>query len=207
MLKVILNAPNSIAPFNEPARDLRIQNHPLWLHQRNVLAPYTTRELELKPGQRLPLDREEQIVYRDNLFFDDEYIRAFLTAARKKGSRGSPECCPAIRTAVGTRRPSAGQGVISANLVLHLRQMVEIFLELGDGELIEEIRPGRQVQPRDRLEDARRFGIEPQNIATASRLIREAVDARLVVPYDPDAAPKLMRYMPVWAASHREHAT
>jgi carbonic anhydrase/acetyltransferase-like protein (isoleucine patch superfamily) len=85
MLKVILNAPNSIAPFNEPARDLRIQNHPLWLHQRNVLAPYTTRELELKPGQRLPLDREEQIVYRDNLFFDDEYIRAFLIAARKKG--------------------------------------------------------------------------------------------------------------------------
>lgn len=85
MLKVILNAPNAITPFNEPARDLRIQNQPLWLHQRNVLAPYTTRELELKPNQRLPLDREEMIVYRDNLFFDEEYLRAFLTAARKKG--------------------------------------------------------------------------------------------------------------------------
>jgi len=43
MLKVILNAPHPITPFNEPARDLRIQNQPLWLHQRNVLAPYTTR--------------------------------------------------------------------------------------------------------------------------------------------------------------------
>lgn len=85
MLKVILNAPHIIAPFNEPARDLRIQNQPLWLHQRNVLAPYTTRELELKQDQRMPPEREETIVYRDNLFFDEEYIRAFITAARKKG--------------------------------------------------------------------------------------------------------------------------
>lgn len=45
-----------------------------------------------------------------------------------------------------------------------------------------------------------RFGIEPQNTATASRLIREAVEAGALVPYDPDAAPKLMRYMPWWAA-------
>jgi len=85
MLKVILNAPHPITPFNEPARDLRIQNHPLWLHQRNVLAPYTTRELELRPGQHLPVDREETIVYRDNLFFDEGYIRTFITAARKEG--------------------------------------------------------------------------------------------------------------------------
>jgi len=85
MLKVILNAPHPIAPFNEAARDLRIQNQPLWLHQRNILAPYTTRELELRPGQRLPIDREESIVYRDNLFFDEEYIRTFIAAARKKG--------------------------------------------------------------------------------------------------------------------------
>lgn len=85
MLKVILNAANLITPFNEPARDLRIQNHPLWLHQRNVLAPYTTRELELKQGQRMPPEREETLVYRDNLFFDEEYIRMFIAAARKKG--------------------------------------------------------------------------------------------------------------------------
>lgn len=85
MLKVILNALHPITPFNEPARDLRVQNHPLWLHQRNVLAPYTTRELELRPGQRMPVDREEAIVYRDNLFFDEGYIRTFIMAARKKG--------------------------------------------------------------------------------------------------------------------------
>ena len=84
MLKVILNAPHLISPFNELARDLRIQNQPLWLNQRNVLAPYTTRELELKTGQRMPVHREEMIVYRDNLFFDEEYMRTFITMAQKK---------------------------------------------------------------------------------------------------------------------------
>jgi len=32
MLKVLLQAPRPIPPFNEPARDLRIQNKPLWLN-------------------------------------------------------------------------------------------------------------------------------------------------------------------------------
>jgi ATP-dependent DNA helicase RecG len=44
-----------------------------------------------------------------------------------------------------------------------------------------------------------RFGIEDRNIAQASRLIREAVDARQVLPYDVDAAPRQMRYIPWWA--------
>ncbi|HSL28737.1 MAG TPA: DapH/DapD/GlmU-related protein [Anaerolineales bacterium] len=84
MLKVILHAPQSITPFNEPARDLRIQNNPLWLHQRNVLTPYTTREVELKPGQRFPQQRDEMIVYRDNIFFDAEYINIFIDLARRR---------------------------------------------------------------------------------------------------------------------------
>ena len=85
MFKIILQDIHRITPFNERARDLRIQNNPLWLHQRNVLAPYTTREREMKAGERLPQDHDEMLVYRDNLFFDEEYIRAFFTAARKKG--------------------------------------------------------------------------------------------------------------------------
>lgn len=44
-----------------------------------------------------------------------------------------------------------------------------------------------------------RFGIEPQNIAVASRLIREAVEAGAIAPYDEAAAPKLMKYVPWWA--------
>lgn len=84
MLKIILNAPHIIKPFNERARDLRIQNQPLWLYQRNVLAPYVTSERELEPGKRLPLVREPTLVYRDNLFFDESYISEFITKAKKK---------------------------------------------------------------------------------------------------------------------------
>jgi predicted HTH transcriptional regulator len=49
-----------------------------------------------------------------------------------------------------------------------------------------------------------RFGVEEQNRSTVSRLIREAVEARAIVPADPDAAPKLMRYLPFWASAPRE---
>jgi predicted HTH transcriptional regulator len=46
-----------------------------------------------------------------------------------------------------------------------------------------------------------RFGVEEQNRSTVSRLIREAVEAGVIVPADPDAAPKLMRYLPFWAST------
>ena len=84
MLKIILHAQNQIMPFCETARELRIQNSPLWLHQRNLLAPYVTSELELKQGERLQPVREQAIVYRDNLFFDKFYIQAFMDAAIKR---------------------------------------------------------------------------------------------------------------------------
>jgi len=84
MLKIILQDPNYLAPFNERARDLRMMNKPLWLNQRDVLALYTHREIELPYGQPLPPVQEPCIVYRDNLFFDEELIRAFMDAAQKK---------------------------------------------------------------------------------------------------------------------------
>jgi hypothetical protein len=65
MLKIILQDPNYLRPFNERARDLRIQNKPLWLAQRDVLAPYTNREIELPYGATLPKTQEESLVYRD----------------------------------------------------------------------------------------------------------------------------------------------
>ena len=83
MLKIILQDPRSLRPFNERARDLRVMNKPLWLAQRDVLAPYTTRELELPAGAPLPEVQEECLVYRDNLYFDDAYMQAFLDAARR----------------------------------------------------------------------------------------------------------------------------
>lgn len=85
MLKIILQAPRKIPPFNVPARDLIIQAQPLWLWQKNVLAPYVTRERELQPRERLPLLREPMLVYRDNLFFDEYYIAEFIHQAKRRG--------------------------------------------------------------------------------------------------------------------------
>lgn len=44
-----------------------------------------------------------------------------------------------------------------------------------------------------------RFKIAKQNAATASRLLAEAVTAIKIRPVDPNAANKLMRYVPYWA--------
>ncbi len=85
MLKIILQAPRPIPPFNEPARDLRVQNTPLWLYQRNMLAPYVTREMEIPSNARLPQSREPMLVYRDNLFFDEFYIEEFMRQAKRRG--------------------------------------------------------------------------------------------------------------------------
>ncbi len=45
-----------------------------------------------------------------------------------------------------------------------------------------------------------RFGIENQNAAIASRLLKEAVTARMIAPYDADVGPRSLRYVPWWAA-------
>jgi len=44
-----------------------------------------------------------------------------------------------------------------------------------------------------------RFGIDPKNSATASRLIKESLIAGVVRLQDPEAPPKLRRYVPEWA--------
>jgi len=44
-----------------------------------------------------------------------------------------------------------------------------------------------------------RFGIEERNKATASRYIREAVEAGAIKPFDEEAARRLMKYVPFWA--------
>lgn len=50
----------------------------------------------------------------------------------------------------------------------------------------------------------KRFGIEDQNIAQASRLIKDAVTDHKILAYDETAAPKLMRYIPWWARGEEE---
>jgi carbonic anhydrase/acetyltransferase-like protein (isoleucine patch superfamily) len=85
MRKYILRDQRHIHPFNEEARDLRIQNKPLWLHQRDTLARFTAQEVEFNSYDELPTDSAECLVLRDNLYFDQDYIEAFMAAARQQG--------------------------------------------------------------------------------------------------------------------------
>lgn len=58
-------------------------------------------------------------------------------------------------------------------------------------------------QPMTNSSLRERFGIEPKNSAIASRLIRDALDAGLVVLEDEAAAKSERRYLPWWARSGR----
>ena len=44
-----------------------------------------------------------------------------------------------------------------------------------------------------------RFGLEEKSSAPISRLIKEAVEKGLIKPFDPETAPKHMKYVPFWA--------
>ncbi len=85
MRKVILRERRKIPPFNEPARELSVLTKPLWLHQRDILARYTTEEREVESISEIEADREETLVYRDNLYFDDVFIDEFVDRAKKSG--------------------------------------------------------------------------------------------------------------------------
>jgi len=83
--KVILRDRRKIPPFNEPARDLSVLNKPLWLFHRDLLARYTTEEREVDSINEIEKDREETLVYRDNLYFDEVFIEEFITRAKASG--------------------------------------------------------------------------------------------------------------------------
>jgi len=85
MRRIIVCDDHKLAPFNEAARDLRVLNKPLWLHQRDVLAQYCIQEREVDSFEEIPAEQVETIVYRDNLFFDQEFMDTFIAEARRSG--------------------------------------------------------------------------------------------------------------------------
>jgi predicted HTH transcriptional regulator len=48
-----------------------------------------------------------------------------------------------------------------------------------------------------------RFDIDVKNRTIASRLIRQAQTAGVIVPYDPNSAPKHMKYVPFWVSNEK----
>lgn len=85
MRKIILRRDRFISPFNEPARDLRILNKPLWLHQRDLLAGFAAEEREAADLSALPADRVETLVHADNLSFDEPFLTALMDHAKAAG--------------------------------------------------------------------------------------------------------------------------
>ncbi|MFW6042377.1 MAG: multidrug transporter [Chloroflexota bacterium] len=140
MRRVILQSQNQIQPFNEPARDLRVQNKPLWLWQRDLITPYTTEEREY-PDWDLAVrfeaeDRVESLVHRDNLFFNEPLIAEFLERAR---ARREP-----VRLAFRSDDPAIAE---------HVRPLSTSFVEDGDllladmWYLPEGMTEGQETQP------------------------------------------------------------
>ncbi|MDH5605729.1 MAG: multidrug transporter [Anaerolineae bacterium] len=91
MIKISIKDPRYIYPFNDHARDLRVLNKPLWLHQSDLLSPYARSERqadtleEIYAPDFLMGERDkESIVFRENLFFDEFYLKAFLEEARRR---------------------------------------------------------------------------------------------------------------------------
>jgi carbonic anhydrase/acetyltransferase-like protein (isoleucine patch superfamily) len=85
MKRIVIRDRTPIPPFGEPARDLRILNKPLWLLQRDLLAHHCRGALEVDSLSEIPRDREELLVHRDNLFFNDRLINSFIEQARASG--------------------------------------------------------------------------------------------------------------------------
>lgn len=89
MRRIILQAHEQIDPFNEIARDLRVQNKPLWLWQRDLLAPYVDEEREYSDWTTAlraeGAEQVEALAHRDNIFFNETLIEEFIRRARQAG--------------------------------------------------------------------------------------------------------------------------
>jgi hypothetical protein len=83
MKRVSIRDNRHIFPFNEPARELRILNKPLKLHQQDCLATHCDTMIEYNSLDDIPRDdTSEMLVYQDNLFFDQAFIDLFVQRAR-----------------------------------------------------------------------------------------------------------------------------
>lgn len=54
-------------------------------------------------------------------------------------------------------------------------------------------------QPMNNTTLRERFGINVKNSAMISRIIKQAIEANIIRPYDSDAGTRNMRYIPAWA--------
>jgi carbonic anhydrase/acetyltransferase-like protein (isoleucine patch superfamily) len=85
MKRIVVRQPTPIAPFGEPARELRLLNKPLWLLQRDLLARHCQSSIEIESSDELPDGQEELLVHSDNQFFNAALIDTFIEEAKRRG--------------------------------------------------------------------------------------------------------------------------
>jgi acetyltransferase-like isoleucine patch superfamily enzyme len=86
MKRIVVQDTTNVPPFNEPARNLRILNKPLWLHHRDIVGVYCKSGLEVESLDDIPDESDEELlVFKDNLFFNKELIDSFIHDARATG--------------------------------------------------------------------------------------------------------------------------
>jgi carbonic anhydrase/acetyltransferase-like protein (isoleucine patch superfamily) len=110
MKKIIIRNETHISPFNEPARDLRVMNKPLWLFQRDVLSSYCQEELECPSFEEIAafpphILAGELLIYRDNLYFDTPFFETFITAVRQSGQAAQVAFSKTDKALVGHALP------------------------------------------------------------------------------------------------------
>jgi len=44
-----------------------------------------------------------------------------------------------------------------------------------------------------------RFGLDDKDISSVSRIIKDAIDAKMIKASDPNTAPRYLKYVPYWA--------
>lgn len=107
--------------------------------------------------------------------------------------------------------------VISCEMLQLPAPKIELFEESTKVTLFSEI-PFNSIAPEDKLWACylhacilhvqgeqltnsslrERFGLKQSSSGSVSRLIKEAVEQKLIRPLDPDTAPRYMKYIPIW---------
>lgn len=89
MNRYIIEDDTFVPPFNEPARELTIGLRPLKIHHEELFRRHFGNTCILQSvfnsDRQIVQVEGEAFVYRDNLWFDEEYFSAFMETAIKSG--------------------------------------------------------------------------------------------------------------------------
>src|SRR5687768_13534851 len=105
MQRYVIEDLRHIPPFNEPASLLTIGTRPLKIHHEELFAKIFRQSIALgaifSSVAQLPQVKGMAVVYRDSLWFDEEFLQYFVQHAQASGracQAAIPADDPAFRT-------------------------------------------------------------------------------------------------------------